>query len=558
MVKMIMQSKPAAIAPTRHRTRRTMTEPEKHEYRRRRVLRACSACARLKKKCTHDQVDRQKCPVNLLERTINAFEDLPGEGASLAMRPRKPTKRSSNKPYKYVVAKAGGLSGDKSLGTSPTVQEDSEEPEDDRPQTGSSPNYTTLRLHKPQSPEDLAIMIFADNVRWAGVADAWFGDAPYRIGHDSCYDLAMNALAMAWWYRRKLPGTTLAKVYRAMGISLDALNKTTSKDGAILDDHILGSIAALSVTDAITSGHSFPVSGHLDGVAVILSSQATVTSLSSMARRILEYHFCDTYVLATVRGAASRFEAMVSSYCECIDVCKPAAERNLRAIGNKLCVHLPRLIGLVRLASGFHLSGSSVSSALNLSDKLLQFQDQSAESEFLHTVGVALTQLPQDRKVTEYSLTFKSLSGFEAGLYYWHSRATLLGLCSQLRSSFPTLCDLYALPSLQELQAESQRYASNILMSVQYARTNPSRKRKRLLGQSLLACYNTVQDSPDTLPSACDADEVRAWLLENWSIALLGQPSSLMANDMNEAAELFKGGPLVGRYKDLYDQMYVH
>lgn len=480
-------------------------------------------------------------------------ETSPGTGVGLAKRSRLPTGRLSHKLYNDTSARTDDRSVIERLETVPTAQGDPELQEDDIACARSFPETRSPFLHKPQSREDLSAMIFAENVEWAGVADSWFGEGPARVGHDACYDLAIDALMMVCWYGRKLPGATLAKVYRAMGASLDALYVAMNQDKAVLNDHILTAVAALSPVDAITTGHSFLVSGHLDGVAMMLASQAAVRPLSSVARRILEFHFCDTYVMAAVRGTASPFEGMDLSYCEYTDGSKPDAERKMRTNGNKLCVHLPRLIMIVRLACGSNSRGSTVASALNLAHALLEFRDESAEREFLRAVGVTATKLLRDRQITEYSLNFKSLSSLEAGSYYWHSRTTLLRLCSQLLSSFPKFYEMYELPSLLDIEYELQRYASSIVMSVQYARTNTARKRRRLLGQSLLACWSTVQDFPDALSAECDVDESRSWLLENLSIALLGQQSSLRAHDLDEATELFKGGPLVGRYRDLYD-----
>ena len=112
---------------------------------------------------------------------------------------------------------------------------------------------------------------------------------------------------------------------------------------------------------------------------------------------------------------------------------------------------------------------------------------------------------------------------------------------------------MYALPKPKEIQEEMQRHASHIAMSVQYARTNTARKRRRLLGQALVVCWSTLLDYPDALSNGSTAEEVSSWLLETLNITLLGQPSSITAQDLDDAAELFRGGPLVGRYKVLYD-----
>lgn len=160
------------------------------------------------------------------------------------------------------------------------------------------------------------------------------------------------------------------------------------------------------------------MSTHLDGVASILVSRAAITQLSSVARRILEFHFSDTYVMATVRGTVAPFEAIDESYCAYTDLSKPAPERKIRTIGNRLCVRLPRLIKLVRLACAGETSGDIVLTAINLADELLELKDTLSESAFLHTVGYVETKLLRDQKVTRTSIDFRSLSSIEAGLYY--------------------------------------------------------------------------------------------------------------------------------------------
>ena len=536
-----------------------MTEQEKIEYRRRRLMRACAACASSKRKCNHDRTNQEPRAVERIELTSPVSKDVPEQDTELSFRPSTSIEMMCDRIYTQALARADAASVYMSPVASPTVRKALEEPEDswDDGDSGNvdspSSDKETLFLHKPQSKESLSMMIFAENNQWAGVADTWFGEAPVRLGHDTCYDLAVDALMMVCWYGRKLPGASLAKIYRLMGASLSLLHDEMSKEGAILNDHVLTTVAALSPVDAITTGHSFLVSSHLDGVAMILASQAAAKPLSSVARRILEFHFCDTYVMATVRGATPPFEAIDLSYCEYIDHSKPLAERKTRTIGNKLCVRLPRLIMLVRLACGVQSDSFAVASALNLASELLELRDDLAESEFLESVGVTSSKLLHGRQITELSLNYKSLSSLEAGTYYWHTRITLLRLCCRLRSSFPTFSYAYALPSALEMQHEMQRHASNIVMSVQFAYTNTARKRRRLLGQSLIACWSTLEDFPNTLTSECTADKIRSWLLQNVNMTLLGVPDALDAHDLNEAAELFRGGPLVGMYKDLYD-----
>lgn len=539
--------------PIKRHVRRKMTEQEKIDYRRRRVLRACMTCANSKRKCNHNQAQWENGTATRLDKTGFPADGHADRSIGFTKHIWSPWECS------FYTSNDTGLetTNDVCLPAEHEVvfeiRQYPEEMDGDVIMDSYFPDETTLSLHKPQSPETLSAILFVENINCEGVADAWFGDIPSRIGNDYCLDLAIAALQMTCWYKRRLPGATLPKVYHALAGALEALATSLRTDGAALCDHTLASVAALSPVEAIRAGHTFLVPTHLDGITAILVSRAAVAPLSKFARRILEYHFCDSYVMASIRGVVSPLENLDRVYCTPCDLSGPIPETKLRAIGNELCVRLPRLIAYARVACEQFTSAATVSAALTLAEKLLQLKDEAAENDFLHTVGVARTTLPTDLRITKYSLQFKTISSFEAGAYYWHTRTALLRLCCRLRCYFPTMSEIYLLPSVPELKVELQRLASNIVMTAEFARTLKARKRRRLFGHSLLACWSIFRDHADAFPGEKNLEEVRTWLLENVTIALLGRTSTLNLQDMDDAAELFEGGPLVGTYMNLYD-----
>lgn len=536
---------PEPAEPKRH-VRRKMTPQEKLDYRRRRLLRACKECASSKRKCNHDlsnqnfgviKPDPSAIPPHRYTESRNGL-------TTPSQTPPDDLVYFRSHVREGIADQLHEVLGDKLLSYS-------QRSHGDEPKVIS--DEISLSLHKPQSPEMLSAILFVDNINCEGVADAWFNEVPARLGDDPCLDQAIAALQMTCWYRRRLPGATLPEVYRALASALEALQLSMCSDGAALDDHTLASVAALSPVEAIRAGNTFLVPTHLDGLTSILVSRAALAPLSEMARRILEYHFCDTYVMASIRGLVSPLESLDRMYCDPCDILRPSAERKIRAIGNELCVNLPRLIALVRMVCEQHTSSVTVSSALSLIGELLRLENEKAENEYLYYVGTAKTAQAVNFEISEYSLQFQAISSFEAGLYYWHTRSTALRLCRRLRAFFGTMCNVYSLPTDLEIKEELERCASNILKTAEFAQTLTARKRRRLFGQSLIACWGIYKDYPDIFSSDEQLKSVRTWLVESLNMILLGSNSALTEQDMDDAAELFAGGPLRGMYKTLYD-----
>lgn len=413
---------------------------------------------------------------------------------------------------------------------------------------------TTILIHKPESTNTLMIVHLIEVLTQEGVVDAWYISLPARIGHNACLDASIAALVMSCWYYRGWPGITLEKYHSAVGNALAALKTAMSTEEGARSDETLASIAALLPVNGIASRHSLLDPSHLKLVVALLAARPPSAPTSDIAKRILQYHFCDSHVMASIQGIASPLENIDRSYYDARDPWSTVTvEMTLRAIGNELCIRLPRLIALVRAACGEY-TVEALDLAVQLASELLPRKDDAAENEALHLLNVTKTVDSTDNLITHVSFHFKTIAGFEAVLYYWTMQITVLRLCWRLRNYFPATGNMNALPTTEQLQSELRRFGHNLLMSVQFARTLRTRKRRRLYAHGLLVCWGTLRDCTDIASgSTVDLMAVQAWLLSNINMALTGQPT-LTGHDMDEAAELFVGGPLEGIYAELYGQ----
>ncbi|KAF2767039.1 hypothetical protein EJ03DRAFT_249848, partial [Teratosphaeria nubilosa] len=406
-----------------------------------------------------------------------------------------------------------------------------------------------LRIHTPQSQEARAIMLLIESIACEGADHSWFDDIPSRLGHDLTLDACTGALQHACWYRRKLPGVTLEKCFATLAEALETLKISVTEDK--VSDHTAAAVAAIAPADAVRSGHALLNPGHLDGLIAILKTLAARGPMTLLARRVLEYSFCDAFVLAAVRGISSPLESIDAYEYRggYDDLTLP--EPSLRRIGNELCVRLPRFIKLVREACA-SADPEAILAALECAQRLVALADDAGEAEFMEYIPTAKTTDPSDAVISQRSFLYRSLPSFEAGIYYWTTRISVLRLCQRLRLYFPDLCDRYGIPSVSHALAIVHQYGRNVVMSAEYAHTLRARKRKRLFSYGLIACWGVLRDHPDILIAVSGGIvKLRAWLTANVNKALVGK-EILTEKDMDDAAELFVGGPLANMYKDLY------
>lgn len=488
-----------------------------------RKYKPCEKCAKRKQKCRHSQ---------------DAVQKSSGRPVRIATKATTLQELAQDTDIDFVL-------NDQSDTVSAGLDEQSEE-------GLLASGYPPLTMHKPQSPEALAALLFVEAMTCEGVADTWFNHVPARIGSDSCFDLSATALEMACWYKRGFPGATMQKSCRTMATALEALRLAISTEEGRLSDHTLACVAALSPADAIREGHSILLPCHLDGMTTLLLSRKHHAAMSEIARRIMEYHTCDTYVTACVRGVQSPLEDLEQLYLASHGAAtQESATTKLRATGDRLCIRLPRFIKIVRAACEPSTSPAMVCSAMTIAEELSEMTDEIAETDFLHLVRVVKTTHPEDTLVTRWSFEFNSVASYEAGAYYWHTRIAVLRLCWRLRICFPTVCDAYSLPSVSRSETELRRIGCNLFMSAEYTRRLRARKRKRLFAHTMLTCWGALKDCPKILPTTMgDSSVVRAWLLSNTNRALTGQ-TTLTEHDMDDAVDLFTGGPFKGTYVNL-------
>lgn len=178
----------------------------------------------MKRKCCHTHIAQERSPPRPRKRASIVLEDFTGADFSLTIRPRTPVQSTYDLANSLLYEVDQSAMHENYEAAIARAHDDVKEPDDVVVRDIADQDIESLCLHKPQSAENLSVILFAENVQWAGVADSWFGEAPARLGHDSCYDLAIDALMMVCWYGRKLPGATLPKVYRAMATSPELLH----------------------------------------------------------------------------------------------------------------------------------------------------------------------------------------------------------------------------------------------------------------------------------------------------------------------------------------------
>ncbi|KAK6403547.1 hypothetical protein LTR95_018952, partial [Oleoguttula sp. CCFEE 5521] len=98
---------------------------------------------------------------------------------------------------------------------------------------------------------------------------------------------------------------------------------------------------------------------------------------------------------------------------------------------------------------------------------------------------------------------------------------------------------------------ELQLLGKAIIRSSQYSRQRMGQIRKRLYAQALLMCWGVLYDrGSGGEQSACE-HQIRVWLLSRID-DLLGSSVALASEDLDTAAELFVGGPLVGTFRAFF------
>ncbi|KAK5127657.1 hypothetical protein LTR85_006998 [Meristemomyces frigidus] len=302
------------------------------------------------------------------------------------------------------------------------------------------------------------------------------------------------------------------------------------------------------------------VKNHFEGMTTVVTSRPAAAKVSDLSRKILHYFYFDAYTSACIRGTDSPLEEVSPAYYRLGLDEKVTATGKLRAAADELFIRLPRLTALVRSVRN-QLRGGSVEQevllqALYSAQQLLTLEDHGAEDELMDQIplAVATTSCHAIEKVREPLRQYLSPKDFEIAANYRLTRMTLLRLCGRLHQCVPSTDTALPLPPFAHIASELRRHGGNALKSCENSSKLRPRQRMGVNVQTSIALWGALSDFPELFAEGeSQVAQLRQWLLVNASTALDGyRPGLLSPQDMDEAADVFVGGPLIGVYVDVY------
>ena len=223
----------------------------------------------------------------------------------------------------------------------------------------------------------------------------------------------------------------------------------------------------------------------------------------------------------------------------------------LRKVSYQLFIRLPRLIALVRILRD-RTDMDYLCHVLALTEQLSALKDADSENQLLHAVNFTKTRHPADACIIPVSFRFNRPADFRTMVYYWQTSVLLQRLCCKLHYMFPDQADI----DPEAAKADTVRMSSNLLMSWEYAYGYSafgavgSGAGANAFGIAMIALWGCLADV-DTFRGQSSA-MTRAWVLYRFQDLLRGAVK-LSAEDMDEMAELFVGGPVSGVIPRLFD-----
>ena len=442
----------------------------------------------------------------------------------------------------------------------------------------------TLLIHTPHSPESLLIIRALDTLRSEKVGEEWFRHLPSHFGHTPALDLSIKAIVAACAYARGVPKLTSSSCHQALALALNAVQATIEHSHGKPNDDILASTALLAPFEAVMRKNGILTCLHVEGLAAILAARPATHPVTPLAREILDFHACESAVMACVQGTPSPFERVGRAYFSNDRAgCSDSDRTQLKALGTELFLRIPRLVGLVRSLRGLQPSPSPSPSpslpqkqlllddALRLSKALLSLQDSQAEGRLLQNIKVRPESDSPDATTSplpllRQSLHFASVRDFEALAYYWQARLSLLRLEWRLRDLSLSVSSSVQADSTDDEpgvsfgpssgpranENEMSQLAKNILMCSEYAGTLPLRKQNRLFAHAMVVVWGATVDVGHNRDGEEEgAGPLSDLLLRRVNGALRAKPA-LTVEDMDTAADVFAGGQARGRFAELY------
>jgi hypothetical protein len=229
----------------------------------------------------------------------------------------------------------------------------------------------------------------------------------------------------------------------------------------------------------------------------------------------------------------------------------------LRGFSDVLLNRLPRLTALVRTA--MQQDDQSIhawSAAITLSHRLLPLRDDKAEDAILHRcINITRSQSIEDVAIVLWSLQFFTRSDFFTAVHYWLAQTALirLYLCGRRGMAECGVLTSQPMPSFQD---QLDRYRKNLLMACSYGCKIQSSASRRLYPHMLITIWGILLETAPTKgnPGRGNDELLKTWLLNKTnSLRTQADLDLFTARDMDQAAELFTGGPLEGAYLDVHD-----
>lgn len=253
------------------------------------------------------------------------------------------------------------------------------------------------------------------------------------------------------------------------------------------------------------------------------------------------------YIFAIVQGIPSPFD---SQYWLGIDpIMRQTPTRavfNLRKIAYRLSVRLPRLIIMVRRLRQGLTDLRAVLDATALALELYGAKDEQSESELLHGVVVTSFGPRKSTNIVSVGLKFGSFAEFEAGIYYWQETVFLNRLCARLQKLFPRQMAL----DLDAINTENSRFGKNLLMSWESAFDEESFGTTRgaagatICSIAMIAIWGVLTDVSEF--NGQPSERMRKKVLDKIQILMARVTNKVTAKQMDEMADLFAGGPILG------------
>jgi hypothetical protein len=431
------------------------------------------------------------------------------------------------------------------------------------PPDGSASHRTgeTLLLYKPQSSETIVVVDAIDTLRYENVEEEWFRHLPAHYGHAQTLDLAIQALVQACTYNRGIARMTSRDCYQTLSLAFCALRASIEQWHGQSNDVILAATALLAPFEGTIKRDGVPTRLHIDGLAAVIAARPRTHAVTQLARDILDWYAAESSIMACFQGTPSPFENILRAYFTNDGLGYDNSDRaQLKALGNELFVRIPRLVILVRtLRLKPTPRYAMLLKAHRTFQALLELRSVQVERRFMENVTFPLPNGSDTIPPLVQSLHFASAKDYEALACYWQGRLSLLRLerhFHELLASYTVEregTDAHDFPLLRSFGPQTNEIcllAKRILISADYVASLPLFRQKHLLAYAMVVVWGATMDT-SVEQSVGSTDSLSELLLWRVNRALNTRPTFL-AEDMDEAADVFIGGERRGRLARFY------